>query len=457
MLVDVNPDTGKNWTTKKMLADMICVNTPTWLNRKSSLHRIIMSYLSLIFESADNERIMSVFNLLDTKLNQACNPSRTEQLVLICKETANWRTFDARAAYVIWNSKKNHTRIALPAHITEKVLFDTSREALKSLASIKGAHVKRLLQWKKRMEKDYATTSTDDIDDYAGDLIRPDTDDESELEDDPVVEGNEKEQVDVRQDVETVEPMEVDKGVEDDKSEEENDALFGDFESLVKRPKMKVAVKKGDPGKRYRSGLLKSPPAISDESDESEEDLAVSKLLVMEENSSLSSDGDAGRPCTSASANQTTVTSDSPESPAQSLVDQEAAASSSKKDGTSEDDGVATSVATSADDDIIHLSITASSTESAPQQFQNLPFDDVVIGMWVIVKFKNDHYLGQVIETRESSRMTKVKCLSRPFGVRMKQPFERRKFWTHYKEQCLYVSPVIPRCLKDENEDMYIY
>ncbi len=87
-------------------AGILCNDVPVWLRTNSTFHRIMKSYLSLLFESADNERIMSSHTLLDTKLNQASMPTRVEQMVVIHKESSSWKLFDADAALLLWRLAK---------------------------------------------------------------------------------------------------------------------------------------------------------------------------------------------------------------------------------------------------------------------------------------------------------------------------------------------------------------
>lgn len=144
----VNPDTHEVWTTKEMLVNMLCVETPVWLPRKSILHRIMRSYMSLMFESADNERIMSSHTLLDSNLNQASMPKRVEQMVVIHKESSSWMSFDSKAVLLLWRKAKAR-QLHMPP-MRKEDLFQKDKCLLKKISVIKEAHNARLRAWRKK-------------------------------------------------------------------------------------------------------------------------------------------------------------------------------------------------------------------------------------------------------------------------------------------------------------------
>ena len=51
-----------------------------------------------------------------------------------------------------------------------------------------------------------------------------------------------------------------------------------------------------------------------------------------------------------------------------------------------------------------------------------MAYDDVSAGMWVVVMYEEERFLGKVIEKRCGEYL--VKCLSMPFGVRIPQQYE---------------------------------
>ena len=85
---------------------MYRTETPVWLPRKSILHRIMKSYMLLMFKSADNEWIRSSHTLLDSNFNQASMLKGVEQMVLIHKESSSWRSFDSKAVLLFWRKAK---------------------------------------------------------------------------------------------------------------------------------------------------------------------------------------------------------------------------------------------------------------------------------------------------------------------------------------------------------------
>ena len=176
--MDINPETQEVWKTKEMLCNMLCKDTPVWLLRNSILHRIMMSYMSLMFESADNERIMSSHTLLDSKLNQASKPKRVEQMVVIHKESASWKLFDAKAALLLWRMSKSR-KVSLPP-MRKKDLFQKDKSMIKTIGVIKKAHNDRLEAWKKK----FAVSHDADVD--ADRTINSDSDENEDENEDEI-------------------------------------------------------------------------------------------------------------------------------------------------------------------------------------------------------------------------------------------------------------------------------
>ena len=78
-----------------------------WLKPNSSLRHIIKSNLVMLTETADLERLVSVFSLQDSVLNQASKPACVQQMVMIQTESTSWQEFDAEAAVNLWALMKN--------------------------------------------------------------------------------------------------------------------------------------------------------------------------------------------------------------------------------------------------------------------------------------------------------------------------------------------------------------
>ena len=119
-----------------------------------------MTYKSKMFVSADNERIMSSFTLLDSNLNQASMPDRVQQMVIIHKESSSWKSFDSNSALTIWRKEKPRKANLPPIR---KQLFDPRKFTIKTISVIKEAHEKRLLAWKKKFVTGEGTNVTTDV------------------------------------------------------------------------------------------------------------------------------------------------------------------------------------------------------------------------------------------------------------------------------------------------------
>ena len=142
-----NKQTNKFWTTKEVLLFVMRSNYP-WLLPGSTLHPIIRIYFSIAVETADIERLMSVFTLQDTPLNQHSTPTRVQQMVIIKKESASWKSFDYEAVLSLWQMEKPR-KLLLPP-VNRQSLLQEDKELLKSARTIKERHEKRLATWKQK-------------------------------------------------------------------------------------------------------------------------------------------------------------------------------------------------------------------------------------------------------------------------------------------------------------------
>ena len=59
------------WATKDVLTDLLTEVKQHWMQPCTTLHRIIRSFFAILTDTADIERLMSVFSLDDNVLNQA--------------------------------------------------------------------------------------------------------------------------------------------------------------------------------------------------------------------------------------------------------------------------------------------------------------------------------------------------------------------------------------------------
>ena len=71
------------------------------------------SFLAQITISSDIERLMLVFALYDSKLNQASKATNVQQTVVIQKESPPWELFDANSTLTVWR-KQGARKISLP-------------------------------------------------------------------------------------------------------------------------------------------------------------------------------------------------------------------------------------------------------------------------------------------------------------------------------------------------------
>ena len=56
---------------------------------------------------------------------------------------------------------------------------------------------------------------------------------------------------------------------------------------------------------------------------------------------------------------------------------------------------------------------------------QPIPFDDVIIRMWVIAIYEDEKWLANVVDKRGNQVL--VRCLEKPFGVKEPQNLEREE------------------------------
>ena len=133
-----NPQTDSPWATKDVLVSLLTKDSPSWLKPNTILYCIMMSFFSMVTETADIERLMSIFCLQDTKLTQARAPARVEQMVLIHKESPSWNDFDSFTALLIWRSLKTR-KVPLPPLPAR---LPTDKNWVKLPSQLKEAHNK---------------------------------------------------------------------------------------------------------------------------------------------------------------------------------------------------------------------------------------------------------------------------------------------------------------------------
>ena len=141
----INKSTGNLWSTKEVLLNVLQNNLP-WLPPGSTLHRIIKIYFSVAVDTADIERLMSVFSLQDNALNQHSTPARVEQMVRIKKESAPWQPFDFDSVLTIWQLTKGR-KLPLPP-VGRSPIPQTGKHLVKPSELIKEHHTRRLNAWR---------------------------------------------------------------------------------------------------------------------------------------------------------------------------------------------------------------------------------------------------------------------------------------------------------------------
>ena len=55
---------------------------------------------------------------------------------------------------------------------------------------------------------------------------------------------------------------------------------------------------------------------------------------------------------------------------------------------------------------------------------QPMNFDDVLIGMWVVVQYEGEKFIGIVDSKNENNGEYMVRCLEKPYGIREAQSYE---------------------------------
>ena len=81
-------------------------------------------------------------------------------------------------------------------------------------------------------------------------------------------------------------------------------------------------------------------------------------------------------------------------------------------------------------------------------QHRPLPYDDVKIGLWVIVEYEGEYFIGLVIAVHKLTRTARVTCLEHPFGISSPQNMEKETIAADYSEEKLFVAPVKPKGVK---------
>ena len=147
------------------------------------------SFLAQITISSDIERLMLVFALYDSKLNQASKATNVQQTVVIQKESPIWELFDANSTLTVWRKQGAH-KISLPPIQFNPLVPSEGKNWLKPHSLLKEGHEKR----KKRFLNRITNNSIEDIKaDFGTDTSDTDTDEnknESNDEEDDHIDHN---------------------------------------------------------------------------------------------------------------------------------------------------------------------------------------------------------------------------------------------------------------------------
>ena len=81
-------------------------------------------------------------------------------------------------------------------------------------------------------------------------------------------------------------------------------------------------------------------------------------------------------------------------------------------------------------------------SEDKTNDLEEIHYEDVKSGMWVLVFYEQEKCLGKVIEKREGQ--VRVRCLKKPFGVNMPQNMEREHGAVFYHNDNVYKANVKP-------------
>ena len=110
------------------------------------------------------------------------------------------------------------------------------------------------------------------------------------------------------------------------------------------------------------------------------------------------------------------------------------------------------------DDPHAHFTLVSTNDQvSVPTVHTQIDFDELAEDKWVIVRYRGEYFLGQVMFVIPDTRKAKIKCLEKPSGVHVVQDFEKTKFWTTYLAKNIFKSPVVPSKVKVKGVYKWVY
>ena len=107
----VNKSSGKFWTFSEALKDMSTGNL-SWFAPGTGVRRVVTFYRNLVPTSAELERLMSYYLLLDTPLTQARTPDTVSKMLMLLKDSPNPDQVDFNLAIIIWKHLKLARKMA---------------------------------------------------------------------------------------------------------------------------------------------------------------------------------------------------------------------------------------------------------------------------------------------------------------------------------------------------------
>ena len=119
-----------------------------------------------------------------------------------------------------------------------------------------------------------------------------------------------------------------------------------------------------------------------------------------------------------------------------------------------------TSSSQTADEGEHHFNIISDdSVIDCPASSRDIPvtLEELSVDKWVIVKYRDEYWIGRIIKVFSESMKAQVKCLEKPYGVNIPQNFEHSKFWVKYDLSKIFKSPVTPKEVNDGAELKWQY
>lgn len=149
-----------NWFTTEGRPSLVTTGFTTALYHES--------FLAQKTVSKDIERLMSVFVLYDSKLNQASKATHVQQIFATQKESPPWELFDANSTLTVWRKQGTHKISLPPIQFSSLLVTNEGNNWLKPHRFLKEGHEKRKkgfwIEWYFNWSYDNFGTDTSDTD-----------------------------------------------------------------------------------------------------------------------------------------------------------------------------------------------------------------------------------------------------------------------------------------------------